>query len=464
MDELDNNLLAAWHRVFERCRNDPAEARRRYQRTLPGTLLDRPARAWCVAIRASDSRINEIEGAVGMGVADWGLGVGDEAADQEEEEIQTLDEWINGSAACGRGLATASIENGICEDAGGFDPVRARVAHEVELDAYSLSDLGGPVKIPYPGVPLTEAAKLLGRDSSGMRHWIPVGAGRSRVERDALAARGMSDGRLIWATFEKRGFPLKVRYEPAGKYGQRGREVPVVWSEHALDPGAAKGLPPASWWGALWMSLADRIPDHFEQGLVRVPRFLPCKGRMRFRGWLWRCPGRLEAGKAADGIRGLRDWALEGEAVDRESDLRPPMPSAAMGCGRLVPKLYAPLPVWTVGRYYGIKEGLDVEGLSGQWFPGVMDRWAGRRSLACRQCWRVRNGGAAERHGWNEFVTHLSGGLLFGSEVQKPSDFEYERRRPRKARKGKRGERRDDAGEDVARVRPRVSAGVLGSG
>jgi hypothetical protein len=91
--------------------------------------------------------------------------------------------------------------------------------------------------------------------------------------------------------------------------------------------------------------------------------------------------------------------------------------------------LYAPLPVWTLGKYVDLQEGLDVEGLSGQWLPGVMDRWAGRRRLACRHCWRVRNGGAAERHGWNEFVTHLSGGLLYGKEVKRPEGFGYERRR-----------------------------------
>ena len=188
MDQLDHNLLDAWHRVFERCKADPAAARRRYERTLPGTCLDRPARACCVVLRASDTRLDEL----------------------------------------------------VREPEAGY--MRARLAHEMEVDAYTLSALAGPVRIEYPGVALTEAAAMLGRDYASVRKWLPVGAGRSRVERDQLAAKGMSDGRLIWATYEKEGYPLKVRYEPPGCHGRRGREVPVVWSEHALDPGAAKGL------------------------------------------------------------------------------------------------------------------------------------------------------------------------------------------------------------------------------
>jgi len=58
MDELDHNLLMAWNRVFERCRADPREARRRLERVGAGTCLDRPHRAWCVAVRASDTRIS----------------------------------------------------------------------------------------------------------------------------------------------------------------------------------------------------------------------------------------------------------------------------------------------------------------------------------------------------------------------------------------------------------------------
>lgn len=390
MDELDRNLLAAWDRVFAMCRGDPAEARRRYARVLPGAVLDRPHRAWCVALRASDTRL-----------MDAGYGV------------------------LGSEPATSAV--------------RARAAHEVVLEGGMIRELGGPVWLRYPGVPLTEAAALLGRDYAGLRGWLPVGAGRSRVERARLAATGDSvDGRLKGATFSSPGYPLKVRYEPPACRGRRGRETPVVWSDGPLDPGGHRGKPPARWWGTLWQSLAEGIPHEFEQVLERVPKYLPCLGEMRFRGWLWRCPG-LEPGRVGP--------------ADAPADAPADVPA---GCGRLVPKLYAPLPVWTVGRHLGLEEGLAVEGLAGRWYPGVMDRWAGRRRLACRHCWRVRDSGAAERHGWNELVSHLSGGLLYGREVEKPAGFEYERRRAFR-RRGKASD-----GADPIVSKPAMSSARMG--
>jgi hypothetical protein len=405
MDQLDLNLLDAWDRVFARCKADPKEARKRYERTLPGTCLDRPARAWCVALRASDTRLAEGltgEPAGGPGGGAEGMSLG----------LKRL------------------LSGGPLPDEAAAVRMSAQVAHEIVIDSTLLQHLGGPVWIREPGVPLDEAAVLLGKDYGSLRQWLPVKIGRTVAEKEA-ATRDVAFGERQWAVFEAaetgRGV-LNVRYVPAGAAGRKkGMEVPVVWSDGPLDPSGPMGRPPVNWWGSSWQSLAEKIPAGFTQVLERVPRFLPCRGAMRFRGWWWRCPGLMEKPtKAADGIRGIRNRDM-GDVED--AWLRPPMPSAALGCGRLVSMLYAPLPVWTLGRYVDLQDGLDVEGLSGQWLPGVMDRWAGRRRLACRHCWRVRNGGAAERHGWNEFVTHLSGGLLYGREVKRPAGFGYERRR-----------------------------------
>ena len=95
----------------------------------------------------------------------------------------------------------------------------------------------------------------------------------------------------------------------------------------------------------------------------------------------------------------------------------------------MVSKLYAPLPAWTVGRALGLEDGLRVEGLSGVWLPGVMDRWAGRRSLACERCWKLRRSTFSNSTGWNDLVSTLSGGLLYGREVERPIGFGVERRR-----------------------------------
>jgi hypothetical protein len=407
MDELDHNLLDAWDRVYEQCRRDPAEARRRYLRTLPGTTLDRPVRAWTVAVRASDTRIG-----------DW-------------NEPRAL--------ASGPESQTAPSRSRLVQT----DPICAQAAHEIVLDGWSLRQLGGAVEIPYPGLPIDEAAKKLGKHKEALRNWMSARPGRTRAAR-AESAKGVGyDDNNMW--FQEHPpteqHPLGVRYVPGTALGRHfGMETPVVWSDGALDPGASKGRPPARWWGTLWRSLAENIPCEFEQVVERVPRWLPYGSRkrregedraqdMRFRGWQWRCPGLLEEHGA--GVR------IEDRAEADLSALDPPPRSSSSACGRLVRTLYAPLPVWTVGRYLDLQEGLNVEGLSGQWYPGVMDRWAGRRSLACERCWKLQRTSFAGYRGWNELVTHLSGGLLYGREVEQPADFEYERKvvkRPRKRR------------------------------
>ena len=343
MDVLDHNLLMAWNRVFERCRSDPREARRRFDRVAAGRTFDRPNRAWCVAVRASDTRIDR--------------------------------------ACC------VPDPGAVC----------AQLAHEIVLGGGSLRELGGPVELAYPGVPIDVAADRLGKDKEALRRWLPVRPGRTRAARAEAGRLGGLDDRLLWTEFPPTAeHPLGVRFEPQRSLGRNsGMETPVVWADGVLDPGANRGRPPSAWWGQTWKTLAEHIPPAFAQTLTREPRRIAYRDRgERFRGWCWRCPG------------------IEGRA-----------------CGRLVQMLYAPLPAWTIGRALGIEEGLEVQGLSGQWLPGVMDRWAGRRSLACERCWQVRRTTMANDTGWNDLVTHLTGGLLFGHEVAKPAGFTQERRR-----------------------------------
>ncbi|MEM9348079.1 MAG: hypothetical protein AAGB26_15835 [Planctomycetota bacterium] len=484
MDELDRSLLDAWHRVFAACKADPAEARRRYDRMHTGGTYDRPVRAWCVAIRASDTRLtprgpgpSESSGnGASQALKRWMTGRPLSATAEDDgllnplaqregrgrvladHECQTLAQWM--------GLADEADPpplQGVYDDTP-MCPIRAQAAHEIIIDGELMRRLGGPVRIDYPGLPIDEAAKVLGKHKEALRHWLPHKQGRTRAAR-AQAAKGFGydDTTLKWQQHEPtEDRPLGVRYVPLGTLGRGdrggGMETPVVWSDWQLDPGAVKGRPPAKWWGTLWESLAEKIPAEFEQVIERVPRFVPYpdrdgKKRGRFRGWWWKCPGLNQCSKAADGIRGLK--SERSQPISKPVKPRPPMPSAALGCGRLVSTLYAPLPIWTVGRYLGIEEGLEVEGLSGEWLPGVMDRWAGRRRLACEHCWKVRRVSFADHRGWNELVTYLSGGLLYGHEVEKPSYFQYERRRAYAKRRKKRREK-ERGGDGRQRAQPAV--------
>lgn len=391
MDELDHNLLDAWNRVFERCRRDPREARRRYDRMHADGIFDRPPRAWCVALRASDTR---------------------------------LDEWV-------------------MEPEAGY--MRARMAHEIEVDGATLSGLCGPVDLRYPGLPLREAAAKLGRDPASLSKWLPIQIGKTRADKQRTAET-VGIGRRRWAEFyahETGRGVFNVRYVPAGAAGRSaGMEVPVVWCDHLMDPGGHMGRPPSKWWGTLWRYLADEVPNDYGLTLVREPVLQPYAGGERFRGWQWRCPGLT--------------CRNEPRCAD---DCEPRCADADSTCGRLVRTLYAPLPVRTVGEYFGITEGLQVEGLSGAWLPGVMDRWAGRRSLACERCWRIKRQTFTNSTGWNELVTYLTGGLLYGHEVEKPSGFAYERRRKYAKRARKKHRPKKQGGE--GRVAATRSAGVV---
>ena len=57
MFDLEQSLCDAWRRIQPKLKSDPDELLRRLARRRTPTLT-RPPRAWCLAIRASDRRIN----------------------------------------------------------------------------------------------------------------------------------------------------------------------------------------------------------------------------------------------------------------------------------------------------------------------------------------------------------------------------------------------------------------------
>lgn len=57
MNDLDAAIFAAWSDLLPRLRNDPTELARRLARRQLLTLT-RPPRAWCIALRATDTRMN----------------------------------------------------------------------------------------------------------------------------------------------------------------------------------------------------------------------------------------------------------------------------------------------------------------------------------------------------------------------------------------------------------------------
>jgi hypothetical protein len=171
--------------------------------------------------------------------------------------------------------------------------------------------------------------------------------------------------------------------------GSRGKPVPMLWTVSPVDPNAEVGRCPDPHWGTLWLHLHEQIPEGASIVARRVPVVLPYPRRdgstdHRFRGFRFLCPG-----------------LTEGTA-----------------CGRSVSRLYLPIPMLTIHH-------INHAELSDLREDARDTRWA------CRFCHRIKPVDLGSKVGWNEFVAHVSGGLLYGHEVQQPASFkaEVERRR-----------------------------------
>ena len=321
MDELDTKLLDAWAKVREKVRRDPEQALWRSRRAVM-KLMRRPMRAWCLVIRAADSRITEMNAIIDPRGAD--------------ENLQ---------------------------------------AHTLTLDGALIRQLCRPVRIPWPGVTIDQAAPLLGRPRASIEKWL------------------------------KQGVFQVNRYR---EYGFPGVGRQYLWTPSPLDPNNFQGGAPHQVWGTLWQHLWERLPLEYVLTVRREAQWQGDHGRSGFRGWVFICPWRLN---------------------EREE---------YRGCGRACRYLYGPQTVWTLPMAMGFNEPIDLpqpkggaecglagQWLAGQWLPGLNDPITAdgsKRSFACKECWGVRSAGWSNTKGWNDFVTWLSGGLLRGSDVPRPLD------------------------------------------
>lgn len=260
----------------------------------------------------------------------------------------------------------------------------ARQPHTITIQGDLIRNLTKPVMIPWPGVDYETAARICGRDYMTIAGW--VNSGIFKVDR-----------------YPAFGFP------PDGKRPLR----PSLWTPGPIDPNAIECRPPHPVWGTLWQWMWQDFPEDFEMDVERVPLLVRHRGVKCFRGWYWLCPGRMN-----------EDGSLK-------------------GCGRKCAYLYAPQSVWTIGQAINDVSGFDMpedSGLVGQWHPALFDasQATGPRSFACRKCWKVRSAWMAHYMGWNDFITHISGGLLYGRDVPRPPEFPLEKiRYPKKGPKGK---------------------------
>ncbi|MEO0474522.1 MAG: hypothetical protein AAF085_00945 [Planctomycetota bacterium] len=262
----------------------------------------------------------------------------------------------------------------------------------VRMDRARVRQLCSPVEIPYPGETLDEAARLFGVNRTTVSRWAdPEDSGLTWWQDVQGQIEAMRD--LRWPPSRYEVIGKRLMLEHYHNVANTKRSVTRVWtpSAHGLDPGGEV------WSDELWAptraGLADQVDPAFVQQLQRVDRKLgagqgaqvPSKGP-RSRVWQWVCP-------EADG-----------------------------GCGRLVYKLYLPMPVWTLLRVFGEQDELEPEVSPGAVAPkaflcqrcaGLIYESAERGSSPGR-----RNNGKRRRvDDRDRLVKRMSGGVLRGRDV-----------------------------------------------
>lgn len=234
--------------------------------------------------------------------------------------------------------------------------------HEVRLEARNLRRICAPFFIPKPGLDTRDLAKHLGVE--------PV---------------------TLWYAI-KRG-ELSVHYY-RGLEGRHGKPVPIVYSPHMIDPA---GIPligkPDLIWGAAWKYLCHRIPEDVYQAVRRRPIFRN-QGELKFRGWVWVCPG----------------------------------------CGRDARRLFYPMPPLMLADFVDTSEKCGS--------PDAVQ--PPNATFACLKCHHIRYYTRVNRDGWNEFISHITGGLMYGHEVARPPGLKFERKRRYRRRPGRRPSKRDE--------------------
>lgn len=378
-------IFDAWKRVGPRLKADPAELARRVDRRRR-TLLGRPPRGWCLGVRASDGRI--------------------------EKESPAILPW---------------------------DGPGELLRHEVTLDAPLVRRLCGGVRIEWPGETLSDVAKKLG-----------------------VSTRGLTVARL-------RGV-LSVHYQ-RGLGGWWGKPVPMLYSERALDPSGQMFQRTDPLWSWAAEHLEAAVPEEFEQQLERVAVYRPTMGRgiageprvypshklppppgdgedvcawYKYKdgvyvGYDWRNPlskknyerhERRKALERASRGRLRRERGTRRESVSNGSLQFKGWQWVCPMCGKGVKIVYLPMPAIDVlARCAEIEAEWAGTVSMGAELGGIATVEQPPRRFACGACHRIRYVSAAEPSAWNHFVTYLSGGMLYGSEVDKPEAFAPRRKR-----------------------------------
>jgi hypothetical protein len=395
--EVEDLILEAWERVRPKLESDPVELAKRLKR-IHGASLSRPPRPWCLCVRACDRRI---------------------------------DTWLGFESATRDGPGK----------------------HEVMLDAPLVRRLCAPITVPSR-VSARELAEMLGRCPED-----------------------------LYPTRSKGKFAVD---HVAGLGGNWGKPMPLLSCKEELDPSASGFEMPDRVWGDSAVYSDRRMRDEFEQVVERVPVYLDRNRRYRrdkselhpehpdvdggtrkqvrytlppvlpdpvwykwkgdeYIGYDWRMAEKnpiFRENYERHERRKARDREYE-KRRRREGKLRPskqyrsPYGGGSLmfrgwrwrcpGCEALVKTLYLPM------AFYNALDGLMGDAIEREVvanLPAVPVKRYGRGGgFACKDCYHVRNFSRDNHNFWNAVVGYLTGGLMYGYEVEKPPWLTRDRKR-----------------------------------
>jgi len=368
MNEMHDLLAAAWEKVREKVESDPGELERRLERGR--RLAGRPPRAWCLAVRACDTRLWRFATRLPDGehanevVLDWGaLGELCERVYARGDSVEELagrlgvTRWMVHKPRVDGVIGSRYLEGGrgkprpILSATGALDP--AARSFEVVDDAlwgFTTEDLVGRL---WPGfkqvlVRVPRRQKMWGyRDIEGLHPEHPEVAGKARKKIPRRLPPAAKD--YVWYKWKGDQFMGCDWRNPLALANYRKRQERLARNREAgKRRRREKGLP-----------------------------YQYCEP-MQFKGYRWICPG----------------------------------------CGKTVRVVYLPVM------------GVNLLGSAiGEKLQGEVPMSVGfREEFACEKCHRIRWKSCA-KDWWNEVVTCLSLGMLYGREVERPGWFKVERRR-----------------------------------
>jgi DNA-binding CsgD family transcriptional regulator len=272
-----------------------------------------------------------------------------------------------------------------------------------------------------------------------------------------------------------------------GLGGRHGRHpVPLIHSWDALDPSGPMFRKPEQLWVSVWEWLADRLPDDFEQMVVRRPIWKKKRGE--------KSELRSQNSEAGEYTRPLTpslspeyrgegegsDYGGEGEESERKGEREekeyggervniehstsnvqrptnsPPNPGeqeeaygenrkdangdemqfwgwswVCPACKKTVKKIYYPIAPRTIFDFLGFDPARSKRWRtpSKRFMPyDVHDMPTLPGTFACASCHEVVSTTRTRPTAWNEVVSWFSGGMLYGHEVEKPHWYRAERK------------------------------------